>query len=107
MRSIKVCINLVKRGLPITDEESVALNDWLDKKKRSQNRFYRYIIIAAFLVFAGALFLPSFAFAYNERHYQTLWCDEAIGKAEVVMIDRTRVDCLTDEYAIEFNFAKK
>ena len=26
---------------------------------------------------------------------------------EVVLSDRTRVDCLTDEYAIEFDFGKK
>jgi|GEM_PF-2637480 len=65
MRSIGECINRVKCGQQITDEETAALDDWLDKKKRSQSRFYRYLIIAAFLVFAGALFLPSFAFAYG------------------------------------------
>jgi len=65
MRSISECINRVKSGLPITDEETVSLNNWLDKKKRSQNRFYLYLIITTFLVFAGALFLPSFAFAYG------------------------------------------
>ncbi len=26
---------------------------------------------------------------------------------EVVLVDRTRVDCLTNEYAIEVDFAKK
>jgi hypothetical protein len=75
MRSIVECINLVKSGLPITDEETAALNDWLDKKKRSQSRFYRYMIIAAFLVFAGALFLPSFAFADYECKEWRHWID--------------------------------
>ncbi|MEA2100042.1 MAG: hypothetical protein U9P72_07925 [Campylobacterota bacterium] len=44
---------------------------------------------------------------YNERHYQTLLCDELDGEMEYVLKDRTRVDCLTDEYAIEIDFAKK
>lgn len=44
---------------------------------------------------------------YNERHYQTLLCEELSGEMEYVLEDRTRVDCLTDEYAIEVDFAKK
>ena len=44
---------------------------------------------------------------YNERHYQTLLCDKLDGKMEYVLKDKTRVDCLTDEYAIEVDFAKK
>ena len=44
---------------------------------------------------------------YHEKHYQTLLCDKLDGKMEYVLKDRTRVDCLTDEYAIEVDFAKK
>lgn len=44
---------------------------------------------------------------YYEKHYQTKLCDELDGEMEVVLKDRTRVDCLTDEYAIEVDFAKK
>jgi hypothetical protein len=44
---------------------------------------------------------------YNEKHYQTLLCNELSGEMEVILEDRTRVDCLTDEYAIEVDFAKK
>lgn len=44
---------------------------------------------------------------YHEKHYQTLLCDELGGEMEYVLKDRTRVDCLTDEYAIEVDFAKK
>lgn len=47
------------------------------------------------------------AFAHNERYYQDLWCGSVQGRTEVVMADRTRVDCLTDEYAIEFDWANK
>lgn len=44
---------------------------------------------------------------YNERHYQTQLCNKLDGEMEYVLKDRTRVDCLTDEYAIEVDFAKK
>ena len=43
----------------------------------------------------------------NERHYQTILCNELNGKMEYVLKDKTRVDCLTDTYAIEVDFAKK
>ena len=44
---------------------------------------------------------------YNERYYQTQLCEKLDGEMEFVLEDRTRVDCLTDEYAIEVDFAKK
>ena len=44
---------------------------------------------------------------YHEKHYQTLLCNELGGEMEYVLEDRTRVDCLTEEYAIEVDFAKK
>ena len=39
-----------------------------------------------------------------EREYVLQHC---VGVIEFVLPDRTRVDCLTDEYAIEFDFAPK
>lgn len=42
-----------------------------------------------------------------ERFYQRIWCDAHGGKAEVVMSDGTRCDCVTSEYAVEFDFGKK
>ena len=44
---------------------------------------------------------------YHEKHYQALLCNKLHGKMEYVLADRTRVDCLTLEYAIEVDFAKK
>ncbi len=44
---------------------------------------------------------------HPERWYQEKWCAANNGRVEVVLPDRTRVDCLTDEYAIEFDFARK
>lgn len=39
-----------------------------------------------------------------EREYVSQYCP---GSTEVILPDRTRIDCLTDEYAIEFDFAPK
>ena len=44
---------------------------------------------------------------HHEKYYQTLLCKELGGVMEQSLLDRTRVDCLTDEYAIEVDFAKK
>ena len=41
---------------------------------------------------------------YKEADYVREYCS---GEIEHVLEDRTRVDCLTDEYAIEFDYAKK
>ena len=43
---------------------------------------------------------------HPEAHYQEIWC-EYIGEVEVILDDDTRVDCLTDTHAIEFDFANK
>lgn len=44
---------------------------------------------------------------HKEKYYQTKFCKKIGGEMEVVLSDRTRVDCLTNEYAIEVDFAKK
>jgi hypothetical protein len=37
-----------------------------------------------------------------ERDYQIAWCT---GKVEFVLPDKTRIDCVTADYAIEIDFA--
>jgi len=44
---------------------------------------------------------------YNEATYQHAWCKAHNGIEEYINNDRTRVDCLTEEYAVEFDFARK
>ena len=44
---------------------------------------------------------------YLEKVYQEKWCNEAGGKTEYRLPDNTRIDCLTNDYAIEFDFASK
>ncbi len=44
---------------------------------------------------------------HNESSYQHAWCSEYNGIEEYENSDKTRVDCLTDTHAIEFDFANK
>jgi len=44
---------------------------------------------------------------HRESWYQERWCKACGGQVEVVLPDRTRCDCLTDDYAIEVDFAEK
>ena len=44
---------------------------------------------------------------YFEADYREFACKQLEGSIEYVLDDGSRVDCLTDQYAIEFDFAKK
>ena len=43
----------------------------------------------------------------NEAYYVEQWCKPTFGHKEFLLVDKTRVDCLSKDYAIEFDFAKK
>lgn len=43
----------------------------------------------------------------SESWYQKVWCDGMNGKIEYRLKDGQRIDCLTDQYAIEVEFARK
>lgn len=63
------------------------------------------VIICLIIIFIG---IPAFsAKAFNEAYYQKLWCRSCSGIMEYELKDGTRVDCLTQEYACEFDFAHK
>lgn len=47
---------------------------------------------------------------HTEKEYQTYWCNAHHGQMEVVYKTKngvSRVDCLTDKYAVEVDFASK
>lgn len=44
---------------------------------------------------------------YPEKVYQAQWCNAHNGIMEYRLSDKTRVDCLTDTLAVEFDFANK
>lgn len=63
----------------------------------------KYIIIVLVL-FHGTVFA---GYQHPEKFYQANWCADHNGQVEYVLPDRTRVDCLTDTHAIEFDFGSK
>ncbi len=65
-------------------------------------------IIVTFISITGVLFAGCTENKkHNEKYYQTQLCNELDGVMEQSLLDRTRIDCLTDEYAIEVDFSKK
>ena len=44
---------------------------------------------------------------HNEASYQKAWCDAHNGIMEYQNEDYTKIDCLTDKHAVEFDFANK
>ena len=44
---------------------------------------------------------------YPEKAYQAKWCKAHNGQLEYRLADKSRVDCLTEKYAVEFDFANK
>lgn len=43
----------------------------------------------------------------SESWYQQVWCEGMDGKVEHRLKDGRRIDCLTDQYAIEIEFVRK
>lgn len=43
----------------------------------------------------------------NEAFYVKNWCTDDFGRREFLLWDKSRCDCLTKDYAIEFDFAHK
>lgn len=62
-------------------------------------------VIALFLLFVCSDAMSKKL--HPEKYYQNIKCDELDGVTEYTLSDRTRIDCLTDIYAIEFDFADK
>ena len=72
------------------------------------------ILIASGVLYFGLNYVPQKFYktlvmrpGMNESFYGNQWCQSDFGKREFLLWDMTRVDCLTKDYAIEFDFAKK
>ncbi len=65
-------------------------------------------ILAIFFLVLNFFLVPSATpKEHNEASYQNAYCKLHNGIVEYQNPDFTRVDCLTDMYAIEFDFAQK
>lgn len=64
-------------------------------------------ILTLLTIFVLSIITAYAAHLYPEKDYQNKWCAEHGGITEYRLSDKTRVDCLTETHAIEFDFAKK
>ena len=83
-------------------------------------KIIRYFFITIFFIsfFNISAYSDSFDYRYHkhwkyawhehsESSFQHAYCSAHDGIEEYVNLDKTRVDCLTKDYAIEFDFADK
>lgn len=75
--------------------------------KEENRKYYQRELISAFCIALTIHASAGAAHLYPEKEYQRAWCEDAGGQMEYVLDDQTRVDCLTAEYAVEFDFAPK
>ena len=85
------------------------------------NLFLKFFIILLFAIFSVSTALTVYGFDYgytetgykyvkhkhSEFSYQHAWCTVHKGIEEYENRDKTRVDCLTEYHAVEFDFANK
>lgn len=62
------------------------------------------LILLCIFLFSSVAFA---AHEYPEAAYQRAWCSANAGVLEYKNPDKTRIDCLTEDYAVEFDFATK
>lgn len=65
------------------------------------------IIFILFLAPIPSVNAQSKGRVYYEKDYQNYWCSANYGKTEYILDDKTRIDCLTENYAVEMDFANK
>ncbi|MBP7211943.1 hypothetical protein KBA27_03830 [bacterium] len=65
----------------------------------------KFLILIILLLISSAKVFS--AHLNPEKFYQARWCNAHNGIMEYKLFDATRVDCLTDTEAVEFDFAKK
>ena len=67
-------------------------------------------VIEFLLIISVVAIITEISFAkreHLEKWYQEKWCNSHDGTMEVVLEDGSRCDCLTSDYAVEFDFASK
>lgn len=87
---------------PANNEWRAACQNILLSSSSSKRRPAILFLLAFLLACSSSLSVKK-----NERYYQKKWCFARGGRIEVRLQDGTRADCVTREFAIEFDFAGK
>lgn len=78
----------------------------LENKNKKNSRF-SFGVVGFCLFFSLVLHANSKKIKMYERDYQYIFCNNQNGIIEYILKDKSRIDCLTKEYAIEIDYAKK
>ena len=88
----------------------------MDLNKKHNKNIIILVIFIFLIIIVGCIYASTYPFnnvspmiktkenRFREADYVNAYCK---GIVEYRLPDKTRVDCLTDEYAIEFDWAKK
>lgn len=71
---------------------------------------FQKLIFRILIIFLILSVLVQNAYAkhlHPEKYYQNQWCGKWNGVQEYRLKDKSRVDCVTKNYAVEFDFAPK
>lgn len=83
-------------------------------KNKTIHFIITFLLMATGIYYFGLNYVPQKLYETQkmkpnqvELYYENEWCTPDFGRKEVILWDMTRVDCMTKDYAIEFDFAKK
>ena len=83
-------------------------------QKKTIHFVITFLLMATGIYYFGLSYVPQKLYETQkmkpnqvEMDYEDEWCTPDFGRKEVILWDMTRVDCMTKDYAIEFDFAKK
>ena len=83
-------------------------------KNKTIHFIITFLLMATGIYYFGLNYVPQKLYETKkmkpnqvELYYENEWCTPDFGHKEVILWDMTRVDCMTKDYAIEFDFAKK
>ena len=67
-----------------------------------------FSLFICFTVFCSSTLSKNFPYEKtSEKWYQAIWCSGNNGSQEVLLSNHRRVDCITEDYAVEIEFAQK
>ena len=86
----------------------------IPKNNRTAHFILTFILMLTGIYYLGLNYVPQKWYETQtmmpnqvESYYVNQWCSPDFGRKEAILWDMTRVDCLSKDYAIEFDFAKK
>lgn len=98
---------LGRPGVSFTEEQKRKIKEIMEERKMKVLKLVVIVFIALIIV---SSFVVTWVFAdpvYKEVDYQEYFAEWIGGETEILLGDRSRVDILTEDYAIEIDYSYK